>query len=147
MTAKVLVFCFATLIAACDESRGPRLPLPTQPSAPNPPPPPAPPVVVVERISVGQEVTGTYTGAELIYEFIAAADGRLVAQLSWDVGRNGSLLSIKLGDSEYRLTDHPWSPVVGNWFVVSGQSYRLIVDRWAADHAGAEPFVLRTQLE
>jgi hypothetical protein len=147
MTPKALVFCFAALIAACDESRGPRLRRLTQPSAPNPAPPlPAPPVVV-PRISVGQEVTGTYRGAALVYEFIAPADGRLVAQLSWDVGLNGSLLSIKIGDSEHRLTRPPWSPVVGAWFVMSGQTYRLIVDRYGADHGGDEPFVLTTQLE
>ena len=102
---------------------------------------------MAQRISIGQEVTGAFQGADIAYELTAPADGRLVASLSWDPWFNETLLTLRIGDTEYKPSGPSWSPVVGTWTVTAGQTYRLIVGAGGTGWAYQDAFVLTTRLE
>lgn len=122
MSRMTLVLSAAVLLAACG---GPPLtpsptPLPSVNPAPaSPAPPPIPPVV---KMVIGEEVKGSFHGGALAYEFTAPADGWLSATLEWDVGRNGSLLTLDLGSDEHKGSPPFWSPLQASWPVRGGET-------------------------
>ena len=138
---------------ACDRSTQRGLPLP-RPSpavvpAPSPPPtlPPAPPPVPTRAIAVGEEVTGTFTGASHTFELTATASGTLVARLAWGPSPTGSLLALKLANRKFDPTPPDWSPVVGRMPVAGGQRYSVVVEGFGTDEWFDDPFVLKTWME
>ena len=134
-----------TLVAGCDRGAG----TPTSPTAaPAPPPlPPAPVASIVRQVSIGDEVKDTFAGTALGYEFIAPNDGRVIARMEYDVAANGSILALRLGPTEFQAQPPNWSPVVGQWNVAGGQTYRLIVYGVGTDWWYNDTFALQTSIE
>lgn len=146
MTHPTFLLCLLPLAAACDSGRPEPLRLPTEPSVSQSlPPPPAP--VFPRAISVGDEVTDTFLGAELAFELTAPRDGTLVATVKWDVSYNGTLLVLVLQGTEFKPVPPQWSPVSGKLKVVAGQTYRLGIKPGGSDWFYNDRFVLVTAIE
>jgi hypothetical protein len=105
---------------------------------------------------VGEEVKGVYTGVDQVFEFTAPANGRLVAQLTWNIWATETILDLELlGDIAYTPTPPRWIPLIGTWNVRAGQNYRLAVRpsrsyNWSSfDYywGYGDPFVLTTAME
>jgi hypothetical protein len=148
MICKVVLLCVPLLLMACDQAPDRRFPLPTQatptPNAPDPGPPPAP---IIRRITVGEEVKGHFAGLGQLFEFTAPADGRLVARLTWNVGHNGTLLTLQLGETEYKPVPPQWSPLVGTWTVAAGRTYQLSIGPGGSDWFYDDAFTLIIAME
>lgn len=130
--------------AACDGGPdGP--PFVPRPSPPVTFGPPAPPPVPTRAIAVGEEVTGTFTGASHAFELTPPAGGTLVAQLTWAPVK--SLLALKLAERKFDPAPPDWSPVVGRMPVAAGQRYSVIVEGLGTDEWFDDPFVLKTWME
>ena len=141
MTRTPILFCLSLLLAACDRSPRDRFRLPIQPTAvSNPIPPPAP---LVRAIQIGEEVHGLFAGYQETFEFTAPTTGRLLARLTWDAWFNGTILTLRLGDTQY--TAGP--PLVGACDVVAGQTYRLTISPGGTDWFYNDAYVLTTAIE
>ena len=148
---KAALLCFCLLLfVGCDATPKRGLSLPTRPSTPAAapaPPPPAPiPADVVKEITIGEATSGAFYGVPLTFTFTAPASGRLVGRLTWDVGFNGTILSLRLGDKLY-VGPAPWSPLEGTWSVTAGERYEVVVGPGGTDWIYNDSFVLRLTIE
>ena len=134
---------------ACDRSsqRGLPLPRPSPAVVPAPAPPPTLPPAPVRAITVGEEVTATYVGADLAFDLTAPASGTLVATLSWDAWGTDSLLELVIGGIRFRSTEPEFSPIVGRALVTAGTRHSLVVELVGTGMEVDVPFVIKTWME
>jgi hypothetical protein len=112
------------------------------------------PITVPERppareITVGEVVQGTITRNEAFFDFqlTAPMDGTLVAQLTWDVTLNGTILELTLGQTRFSAQRPVWSPVIGRLPVSAGKSYPVVVSLAGSDWIPDDKFTLTTIIE
>ena len=147
MAVKAILVLLPFVLIACDDTPTRRLWQPTRPSA-GPAPTPAPaPAPVVRTIALGEEVTGRFSGLGQAFELTAPANGRLVARLMWNIWLNGTVLTLRLGDTEYAPESPFVLPLVATWDVAAGQTYRITIAPGGTDWTYDDPFVLTTSLE
>ena len=147
MALKATLVLLPFVLIACDDGPSRRLWQPTRPSAvpvPAPAPTPAP---VVRTIALGEEVTGVFSGLGQAFELTAPANGRLVARLMWNIWLNGTVLTLRLGDTEYAPASAFSLPLVATWDVAAGQTYRLTIGPGGTDWTYDDAYVLTTTLE
>jgi hypothetical protein len=106
---------------------------------------PGPPICC-ETITVGQEVKAVFKGAILAYEVTPGSDGVLVATITWDPFWNGSLLNLQIEGTQFTSRPPQWSPVVGEFPVVSGRKYVIAVNPGGTDWFYDDAFVLTTAI-
>ena len=103
----------------------------------------------VEVISVGEQVSGTFTGLSRYFDLVAPKNGTLVAALTWNGSANGTVLVLDLNGTKIR----PAAPgrfgmhVTGRLQVAAGQTIRVAVLAGGSDVTYDDPFVLGTTLE
>jgi hypothetical protein len=136
---------------ACSDSSLPASPTPVK--TPIPTITPTPILVVVRDVAVGERVEGVYGDGSLNpkweYDYFVTAprDGTLTVTLTWDVILNGTLLTLKLGESTTEPVGPQWSPIVGRLAVTSGGRYLIGVGYGGSDWLPKDPYVITTALE
>ena len=103
----------------------------------------------VEVISVGEQVSGTFTGLSRYFDLVAPKKGTLVATLTWNASANGTTLVLNLNGIAFWPTVAGRFPkhVTGTLQVAAGQTIRVAVLRGGSDVTYDDPFVLGTTLE
>ena len=143
MRLVTMAMVLASVAAACD-TRSTPAPGPSIVSAASPAPTPPPQPVPTQRISVGETVTGFFTGGQAhTFDLDVQSSGTLVVHLDWDMWYNGSLLVLRVGDAEFRS----YAPITGRIPVTAGQTYRLSITGGGTDWWYDEKYVLTTSLE
>jgi hypothetical protein len=143
------VLLLVAVVAGCDKRSDDGLPgpgpsaVPVPSPPPAPPPPPPPPPANGQRIRVGEEVTGVFTGPEHTFDLEVQSSGTLVVRLNWDMWLNGSLLLLRVGEAQF----FSYAPVTGRIQVTAGQTYRLSITGGGTDWWYDEKFVLTTSME
>jgi hypothetical protein len=134
MTRLFLVLFVLASIVACDDFAPP-----TEPS----------PSPAVEKISVGEQVRGTFTGLSRYFDLVAPKKGTLVAALNWNGSANGTVLVLNLNGTAIRPTVSGRFPmhVTGRLQVIARETIRIGVLGGGTDVTYDDPFVLGTTLE
>jgi hypothetical protein len=139
----VLMLCLVAGLIACENLPDRRSPLPQPTPVAEPPPPPPPQSPSPVRIGLGS-TEGHYSGAWLLYEFIATSRGTLVVRLDHSTA-SGNLLLLILDDARY---SQPYSSIVGRVPVEPDQRVSIKVDIFGSDHGiFDDKFVLTLTLE
>jgi hypothetical protein len=142
MRRVTMAMVLASVAAACD-TRSTPAPSPSVLPAISPAPAPPPPPVPTQSISIGQTITGFFTGQEHTFDLDVPSSGTLVVRLDWDLWYNGSLLVLRVGDAEFRT----YAPITGRMLVTGGKTYRLSITGGGTDWWYDDKYVLTTSME
>ena len=151
--------CLMLLFTGCDTNQGSSVsPSPMSSLSPTTPYPP---------ITVGQSVTGTFVGNDIVYAVTPAVNATLVVTLNWDPSQGNkndpAHLALVLGVCAQPHPDTSCTsetsfdgsgpgfgpPVVGKIPVSAGTTYHVVVEEGQApwDYDFNQPFVLTTTLQ